>query len=120
MSKYSQEKADHAAFVHLMSLPAVDPTRRKLSDIIRDKSLETRAAKFLTLSAEYSARRTWAKARSAPIPGNVFPSWTQRKCPSTRVASTWPSYRAQQRAAIAAADALETAATRSAVKVAAS
>ena len=54
----------------LMALPVHNPERNKLRDVVKQQgdALARAAAKFLSLNGEYVARRSWDKARHAPIP----------------------------------------------------
>ena len=58
---------------HLMALPAVDPERNKLRDVVKGSadSLARRARRFLTLGAVYAERERYAKTR------DVIPTYYQ-------------------------------------------
>lgn len=58
-----------AAWEYLAALPVIDPERNRLREVIRQQGdrLASAAAKYLSLNAEYIARRSFAKARYAPI-----------------------------------------------------
>ena len=70
--------SDDARFDYLMALPAVDPERNKLRDVVKGSpdSLARRARRFLTLGAVYAERERYAKTRDV-IP--TYYSWLRSK-----------------------------------------